>query len=279
MSLKEKNSFSPDENFPEKGFFLSEEASEEAYRKKIDSSFRCTGLVFLLSFFLAGVFVSLGAAERNNDPSFSRDLFAGIIFFLPVIITGLYTRGFFTPGNMTPVFRRKLLPLYPEPLPEKKKLFLLSAAAFAGGIALQIPVLLLGALQKSIFLKLGISVLAQEKVSMISTILSGSGDKFFPLVCMLFPPLFLAPFAEELFFRLILFDKIREYTTKEYAIWVTTVIFALFHGNVAAFLPLVLVGFVCQKVCIKTSSLLPAVLLHTGFNFSTFLLLFAANAV
>ena len=158
MSLKEKNSFSPDENFPEKGFFLSEEASEEAYRKKIDSSFRCTGLVFLLSFFLAGVFVSLGAAERNNDPSFSRDLFAGIIFFLPVIITGLYTRGFFTPGNMTPVFRRKLLPLYPEPLPEKKKLFLLSAAAFAGGIALQIPVLLLGALQKSIFLKLAAKV-------------------------------------------------------------------------------------------------------------------------
>ena len=61
---------------------------------------------------------------------------------------------------------------------------------------------------------------------------------------------------------------------KGYAVWVTTVFFALLHGNTAAFLPLLVVGYVCQKTYIKTSSLLAAVLLHTGFNLSTILLLF-----
>lgn len=277
MFQKDPCSFSGNA-IPEKDIFLTGNDPKEAYRKAAEYSFLYTGITFIISFFLAGSIASLIPADAENKLLyFLKDFLAGSIFFLPVaaaaIITRLYGRKRFDNSKNC---IRNFLPFLPSPVPQRKKLFLLFTGTFFCGIFLQIPVLLISAVQKSIFLKLGIELPPQEKVAMIAKILE-NGDQLHLLLFLIIPPLFFAPLAEELFFRLILFDKLRIYMKKEYAFPVTNILFALLHGNIAAFLPLLLVGCFCQKIYLKTSSLLAAILLHTGFNLSTLLLLFITH--
>ena len=274
MFLKDPYSFSG-QDVPEKDIFLPGNDPEAEYRKTVNHSFLCTGITFITAFFLAGSIAScIPAAPEDSYLYFLKDFLAGSIFFLPVAIIAIITRiyGSKHSGN-SKIDRQKFLPFLPFPVPERKKVLHLSAGTFLCGILLQLPVLILGWVQKYIFLLLGIEFPPQEKVAMIAKLLENGGN-FFPLLFLIIPPLFFAPLAEELFFRLIFFDKLNLYMKKEYAVWVTTVFFALLHGNTAAFLPLLVVGYVCQKTYMKTSSLLAAVLLHTGFNLSTILLLF-----
>lgn len=278
MFLKDPYSFSGND-IPEKDIFLYGNKPEREYRKIINYSFLYTGTTLIISFFLAGsIALFIPADPENKILYFLKDFLAGSVFFLPVaviaVITRLYGRKRLAPGACVQEF----LPFLPSPVPGSKRLILLFSGVFLCGILLQIPVLLLSAVQKSIFLKLGIELPPQEKVAMIAKLLE-NGNNLLPLLFLIIPSLFFAPLAEELFFRLILFDKLRLYIKKEYAFWGTNILFALLHGNTAAFLPLLLVGCICQKVYLKTSSLLAAVLLHTGFNLSTILLLFITHTV
>ena len=274
MFMKEPYSFSGRDT-PEKDIFLYGNDPEAEYTKRVKYSFFYTGITFILAFFLAGSVASFLPVDPEHELLyFLKDFLAGSIFFLPVAVSAIITRRYGCDRKKKST--QKFLPLLPDPVPQRKRLILLSAGLFLCGILLQLPVLTLNFIQKYIFLILGIDLAPQEKVAMIAKILE-NGDNLFPLLFLIIPPLFFAPLAEELFFRLILFDKLNLYMKKEYAVWVTTVLFALLHGNTAAFLPLLMVGYVCQKTYLKTSSILAAVLLHTGFNFSTILLLFITH--
>jgi len=88
----------------------------------------------------------------------------------------------------------------------------------------------------------------------------------------------LAPFTEELFFRGFLFKGLREKYGWVNALMFSSIIFALFHGQLATLLPTFMLGALFAYMFQKTGSVLPGMLLHFSINaFSTTIFLIAAQ--
>ncbi|MBN8581239.1 MAG: CPBP family intramembrane metalloprotease [Anaerolineae bacterium] len=88
----------------------------------------------------------------------------------------------------------------------------------------------------------------------------------------------LAPFTEELFFRGFLFKGLREKYGWVNALMFSSIIFALFHGQLATLLPTFLMGALFAYMFQKTGSVFPGMLLHFSINaFSTTIFLIAAQ--
>jgi membrane protease YdiL (CAAX protease family) len=82
-----------------------------------------------------------------------------------------------------------------------------------------------------------------------------------------------APVAEELLFRGILFPFIRDLGKPRLAFWGTAVLFGAMHGNLAAFVPLVFFGALLAALYLRTGNLLAPMTAHALFNLVPFLLL------
>lgn len=76
----------------------------------------------------------------------------------------------------------------------------------------------------------------------------------------------LAPIAEELFFRGIVFNAWLREGGVRWAFIGSTLLFALIHLSIAAFLPILLLGFALAWVYRRTQSLLAPIALHATFN-------------
>jgi membrane protease YdiL (CAAX protease family) len=83
----------------------------------------------------------------------------------------------------------------------------------------------------------------------------------------------LAPVAEEILFRGILYPLMRRISNPCAAIWVTSVIFGVFHMNAMTFLPLTLLGATLALLYEKTGNLMSPILAHSLFNLANFFLL------
>lgn len=91
-----------------------------------------------------------------------------------------------------------------------------------------------------------------------------------------FSTVVLAPFTEELFFRGFLFKGLREKYGWVNALMFSSIIFALFHGQLATLLPTFLMGALFAYMFQKTGSVLPGMVLHFSINaFSTTMFLVA----
>ncbi len=91
-----------------------------------------------------------------------------------------------------------------------------------------------------------------------------------------FSTVILAPITEELFFRGFLFKGLREKYGWVNALMFSSIIFALFHGQLATLLPTFMLGALFAYMVQKTGSVLPGMLLHFSINaFSTTMLLIA----
>ena len=88
-----------------------------------------------------------------------------------------------------------------------------------------------------------------------------SGD----LVMTIFFVVILAPVAEELFFRKILIDKL-SHTGKWNSIFVSAIIFALYHQNLYQFFYASFIGMILGYVYIKTRKVLYTMFLHISLN-------------
>lgn len=84
----------------------------------------------------------------------------------------------------------------------------------------------------------------------------------------------IAPVAEEIFFRGILYPCIKRYGYPRLAWWVTALTFAAVHVNLATFLPLALLAFVLIWLYERTGNLLACILTHSIFNAANFILLY-----
>ena len=230
-------------------------------------SFRWTAAVFLCAFLCASFLAA--AWGKREEGKLLGSFLSGCVFFLPVIAAGILSR-LYAWKKVPGVPAKTVFPFWN--VSPGKKTFFLAGGAILGGVLLQAPVLLLGLLQQGLFRKLALHLPPQEKVTQIMNVLE-SADPVPGLFLLLIPPLLFAPLAEELFFRLILFETLRKVWKENGAIWASVFLFAVLHGSVSAFLPLILVGFVCQKVFLKSRSLLASVLLHFSFNLTSFLLL------
>ena len=88
---------------------------------------------------------------------------------------------------------------------------------------------------------------------------------------------FVAPFTEELFFRGFLFKGFREKYGWVNALMFSSIIFALFHGQIATLIPTFLLGALFSYMYQRTESVLPGMLLHFTVNGVGVLVLLVSN--
>ena len=83
-----------------------------------------------------------------------------------------------------------------------------------------------------------------------------------------------APLAEEGLFRGVFYPALRRHGFPNSALWITSLAFALIHGNVLIFIPLVVLAIVLVKLYEHTGNLLACIVCHATFNAFNFVMLF-----
>jgi len=84
---------------------------------------------------------------------------------------------------------------------------------------------------------------------------------------------FLAPLAEEMIFRGILYPTLKQAGYPGTALWVTSLLFGAIHMNWIAFVPLTLFSLLLIWIYEKTGSLWASITAHSLFNFTSFAVL------
>jgi membrane protease YdiL (CAAX protease family) len=88
-----------------------------------------------------------------------------------------------------------------------------------------------------------------------------------------------APIAEEALFRGILYPTIKQAGFPRWALWGTSVLFGVMHGNMAALAPLVLLAVVLVFLYESTDSLLAPIATHSMFNAVNYFYLVFADPI
>lgn len=145
----------------------------------------------------------------------------------------------------------------------------------------------LGALAVSLFLPLGwglqmASIKAMhvfgwepaEQVALVALRNPGSTPQ---LITLGIVTIILAPLAEELLFRGILYPTVKQLGFPRAALWSTSALFAAIHFNVAIFIPLLLLAMLLVWLYEKTDNLLAPIAAHVTFNAVNFALFFIAE--
>jgi len=81
---------------------------------------------------------------------------------------------------------------------------------------------------------------------------------------------FLAPLAEEMVFRGILYPTIKQAGFPRTALWVTSLLFGTIHLNLIAFVPLTAFSLLLIYIYEKTDSLWASITAHSLFNLTSF---------
>lgn len=76
----------------------------------------------------------------------------------------------------------------------------------------------------------------------------------------------LAPIAEEVLFRGILYPAIRALDLRRWALWGTSLLFAAVHANLMTFIPLTLLALMLTYIYERTRDLRAPILAHSLFN-------------
>jgi membrane protease YdiL (CAAX protease family) len=76
----------------------------------------------------------------------------------------------------------------------------------------------------------------------------------------------LAPFAEEILFRGILYQGLKQIGYPRFALWSTALIFAVIHHSAVIFVPLLVLGLMLAWLYDKTNNLLASITAHSVFN-------------
>ncbi len=79
-----------------------------------------------------------------------------------------------------------------------------------------------------------------------------------------------APIAEEIIFRSGVYRILKGKVSGVAAAGISAVLFAIGHGSVTAFVPLVVLGYLCCWVYERTVDIRGPIILHAGYNFLVF---------
>lgn len=113
-----------------------------------------------------------------------------------------------------------------------------------------------------------------EQLALVALRNSGSAAQ---LISLGIVTILLAPLAEELLFRGILYPAAKQLGFPRAALWGTSVLFAAIHFNVAIFIPLLLLALLLVWLYEKTDNLLAPIAAHVTFNAVNFTLFFVAK--
>jgi membrane protease YdiL (CAAX protease family) len=124
------------------------------------------------------------------------------------------------------------------------------------------PVILFYAVLGAFLLqRLGVDIYEQDVVRIIA------GENSWPLrAYFAFLALVLAPVAEEIFFRGMVFPALAKRLRLGPSLLLSSVFFALIHGHAPAFIPLVLLACALGLAYVKTGNLLVPIMMHSLFN-------------
>ena len=89
----------------------------------------------------------------------------------------------------------------------------------------------------------------------------------------------LAPVSEEILFRGVLYPSIKELGYPRFALWSTSILFALIHFNLLSFVPLIFVSVMLIMAYEETNNLLTPIFAHAFFNALNFALLLAGEPI
>ena len=128
---------------------------------------------------------------------------------------------------------------------------------------------LLTSLQKLEFIK---EFPPQELVTM----LSNGGDPVAITLIVIFA-VALAPFVEEVIFRGAIYRFIKGYVPVFAAQIISGAVFAVMHGNLMSFLPLLIIGVLLARIYEKEGNILLPILFHAYWNGFSLLLLFLTS--
>lgn len=153
----------------------------------------------------------------------------------------------------------------PREGPTGRRLLLAGAATFAAAM----PLLLAVNLTWNFLLEgLGFPTARQDLVEMFAR-----ADSAVLVLVVASLAVVVAPVAEELLFRAGLFRYLRTRVPRPFALGVPAVVFALLHGNLAAFAPLVVLGIIFALAYERTGRIAVPIIAHGLFNLNTLLLL------
>jgi membrane protease YdiL (CAAX protease family) len=135
------------------------------------------------------------------------------------------------------------------------------------GSALVMPVVLgLNHLSAELLTTVKVPPVPQTSVRVLQAVESPLLQIYFGLVAV-----GVAPVAEELFFRGILYPTIKQSGYPCAALWGTSLFFAAIHANLMTFLPLTVLALVFVLLYEHTGNLLAPIAAHGLFNLSNFL--------
>ena len=85
------------------------------------------------------------------------------------------------------------------------------------------------------------------------------------------------PFVEEVIFRGAIYRFIKGHTSIALAQMISGTVFAVMHGNLMSFLPLLIIGVLLAHIYEKEGNILLPMLFHAYWNGFSLLLLFLTN--
>ncbi len=129
---------------------------------------------------------------------------------------------------------------------------------------------------ETIAVKFGLTHLKPEAQQVVQEIQKG-GVSPFQHIYFAVIALIAAPIVEEMLFRGILYPTIKRAGYPKLALWGTSIVFALIHQNIAAFLPLIVFAIILTMLYEDTGNLLAPIIAHSCFNTANFIMLLFAK--
>jgi len=113
-----------------------------------------------------------------------------------------------------------------------------------------------------------------EQLALVALRNSGSPAQ---LIVLGIVTILLAPLAEELLFRGVLYPAVKQFGYPHLAFWGTAALFGAIHVSLAIFLPLTVLALLLNWLYEKTDNLLAPIAAHVTFNAINFTLFFVAE--
>lgn len=189
---------------------------------------------------LTGVVVSMIAPELTQNSWYTL-----ILLFLSMHVIGFL------------IFYLMMKPEQPQPYKEKRTL---SPLRFV-----ELFIICMGLTYLFNFVSIGInSLIALIKQSPVTNPLEAVVSRSNLLLQILVIAVS-APVVEELVFRKLILDRLRPYGDRT-AIWVSALLFALFHGNLSQALYAMVLGMIFAYIVIRTNNIRNSIALHVTIN-------------
>ena len=143
----------------------------------------------------------------------------------------------------------------------------------AVGVSIFLPVgWLLQSFSAVVLTRLHLDPVAQAAVEALRAMGHGPGLAAFVVLTVI-----VAPVAEEMLFRGILYPAIKQAGFPRVAVWGTSGLFAAIHFNLTAFVPLFVLALLLIWLYEKTDNLLATIAAHSLFNTANLALFFLAD--